>query len=211
MLPPSRITRPDGLRELDNKWRPIQEAADPEADESQHSSNPSVKYPIANRPKYRAIRRAGHKLDPMGVLRFASSEASRGCGRSVAATAEAKSPGFVHARARARGRHRRASRTCIQRLRVSRPNSQETRLSPKVRICSPSTVRRLTGHRGCPRLPRLRESSRCLPAARSAATGKHTSLSVPWPSSHRAPTPALLLQRRVAVACAATVGARVRR
>lgn len=63
-------------------------------------------------------------------LRVASSEASRACGPSVAATAEAKSPGFVHARARSRGRHRRASRTCIQRLRVHRPKSQETRLSP---------------------------------------------------------------------------------
>jgi hypothetical protein len=48
-------------------------------------------------------------------LPFASSEASRACGPSVAATAEAKSPGFVHARERSRGRHRRASRTCIQR------------------------------------------------------------------------------------------------
>ena len=77
MLPPSRITRPDRLRELDNKWRPIQEAADAEADESQHSSNPSVKYHIANRPKYRAIPRAGHKLDPMGVLRFAVAVGQR--------------------------------------------------------------------------------------------------------------------------------------
>ena len=67
-----------------------------------------------------APRVAAHPL-------FASSEASRVCGPSVAATAEAKSPGFVHARACSRGRHRRASRTCIQRLRVSRPKSQETR------------------------------------------------------------------------------------
>ena len=71
-------------------------------------------------------------------LRFASSEASRACGPSVAATAEAKSPGFVHARARSRGRHRRASRTCIQRLRVSRPKSQETRLSPPAGRPTPS-------------------------------------------------------------------------
>ena len=33
-----------------------------------------------------------------------------------------------------------------------------------------------------PPLPRLRESSRCLPAARTAATGKHTSLSLPRPA-----------------------------
>ena len=65
---------------------------------------------------------------------------------------------------------------------------------------------------GCgPALPRLRESSRCLRAARSAAACKRTSLSLPWPSSHRAPTAGLLLQRRMAVACAATVGARVHR
>ena len=41
---------------------------------------PVGQVPIANRPKYRAIRRAGHKLDPMGVLRFASSEACAGAG-----------------------------------------------------------------------------------------------------------------------------------
>ena len=55
---------------------------------------------------------------------LASSEASRAYGPSVAATAEAKSPGFVHARARSRGRHPRASRTSIRRLRVSPPKSE---------------------------------------------------------------------------------------
>jgi len=45
-------------------------------------------------------------------------------------------------------------------------------------------------------------------AARSAAACKRTSLSLPWPSNHPAPTPALLLlKRRMAVAFAATVGA----
>jgi hypothetical protein len=38
---------------------------------------------------------------------------------------------------------------------------------------------RLVASASAPALPRLRESSRCLPAARSAATGKHTSLSLP--------------------------------
>src|ERR1700733_11908171 len=39
----------------------------------------------------------------------------------------------LYARARSRGRHRRASRTSIQILRVSRPKSQETRSSPQAR------------------------------------------------------------------------------
>ena len=55
---------------------PIPEAEDAEADESQHSSDPSVKYSIANCRKYRAIRRAG-QLDPMGVLRFAKRRTRR--------------------------------------------------------------------------------------------------------------------------------------
>ena len=63
--------------EVDNKGAPIQEAEDAEADESQHSSDPSVKYSIANCRKYRAIRRAGLQLDPMGVLRFAKRRTRR--------------------------------------------------------------------------------------------------------------------------------------
>ena len=78
----------------------------------------------------RASTNAG--LDRGGVAGLASRQQG---GRPrvqavVAATAEARALVFVHARARLRGRRRRASRTCIQRLRVSRPKSQETRLSP---------------------------------------------------------------------------------
>ena len=56
---------------------PIQEAEDAEADESQHPSDPSVKYSIANCRKYRAIRSAGLQLDPTGVLRFAKRRTRR--------------------------------------------------------------------------------------------------------------------------------------
>ena len=64
-------------------------------------------------------------------------------------------------------------------------------LSPILRSLAPNRKRRASRQRcacrrarpsgsvGGPPLPRLRESSRCLPAARSAATGKHTSLSLP--------------------------------
>lgn len=77
---------------------------------------------------------------PLGAL-LASSEASRACEPVRRRTAEAKSPGFVHARARSRGRHRRASRTGIQRLRVSGAKSQETRLSPAASMPSGRPVR----------------------------------------------------------------------
>ena len=62
-----------------------------------------------------------------------------------------------------------------------------------------------------PALPWLRESSMCLPAARSAAACKRTTLSLPLTQQPPAPTAGLLLQRRTVVACAATVGARVHR
>jgi hypothetical protein len=60
---------------------------------------------------------------------------------------------------------------------------------------------RLVASASAPALPRLRASSMCLLAARSAAACKRTSLSLPWPRSHPAPTAALLrLKRRMAVA-----------
>ena len=63
---------------------------------------------------------------------------------------------------------------------------------------------RLAGPPSGPALPRLRESPRCLPAARSAATCKHSCLSLAWRSAHRAPRRGRCGR---GVAFAATVGA----
>ena len=43
----------------------------------------------------------------------------------------------------------------------------------------------MIGHRGCPSLPRLRESPKCLLTARSVSTCKRTGLSLAWRSSHQ--------------------------
>ncbi len=95
---------------------------------------------------------------------------------------------------------------------MRRDVSRRDRSSPATRQSRVSRRRRrperLVASASAPALPRLRESSMCLLAARSAAACKRTSLSLPWPSSHRAPTPALLLlKRRMAVAFAAIFGA----
>ena len=70
---------------------------------------------------------------------------------------------------------------------LKRPARRQTRVSRRRR-----RPEWLVASASAPALPRLRESSMCLLAARSAAVCKRTTLSVPWPSSHRALTPALL-------------------
>ena len=72
--------------------------------------------------------------------------------------------------------------------------------SPKERISMPSTVRRRDRHTGCPPLPRLRESPKCLLTARSAATCNRTGLSLAWRSSHQRGRPRLCWKGRVAAA-----------
>ena len=54
--------------------------------------------------------------------------------------------------------------------------------------------RPLAGSDGRPALTRLRESSRCLLAAQSAAACKHTSLSLAWRSGHLGPRRSLLVR-----------------
>jgi hypothetical protein len=79
--------------------------------------------------------------------------------------------------------------------------------SPKVRMSARSAV--LLRRR--PSFAAVARVVEVLAGDPIAAACKRTSLSLPWPGSHRAPTAGLLLQRRMAVACAETVGARVHR
>jgi hypothetical protein len=79
-----------------------------------------------------------------------------------------QTPGFVQARARIRGCHRRASRTCIQRLRVSRPKSQQTRLSPKVRILGRRRPPRSDRHERRPSFPARGGSAACSTSANAS-------------------------------------------
>ena len=73
-------------------------------------------------------------------------------------------------------------------LRSLAPNRKRRASRQTSQSQSSSMVRPSGGIADGPALPRLRESSRCLLAARSAAACKRTSLSLPWPSSHRALT-----------------------
>jgi hypothetical protein len=70
-----------------------------------------------------------------------------------------------------------------------RPARRQTRASQCRRPCG-----RLAGSASGPALTRLRESPRCLPPAPSAATCKHTSLSLGWRSGHLGPRRSLLVR-----------------
>ena len=104
----------------------------------------------AARPAARAGRPSPRPLRPRALVSFTRGHA-HGAG-----TGERRAPAFRDCGSLGRNRKRRA---CRQRCACRRA--------------------RPSGSVGGPPLPRLRESSRCLPAARSAATGKHTSLSLP--------------------------------
>ena len=82
-------------------------------------------------------------------------------------------PGHQQPRQRSRREY-----PCEHERRARRPRRQETRSSPNSGIAVSSTLQPCAGSARGPALPRLRESPRCLLAAQSAATCKHTWLSV---------------------------------